>query len=57
MLIEHLKEAWRRGFRFGVVEGKAQARSQCDVCPARWADGQPALISGVDLMRRPAIEN
>lgn len=50
---DELLEVWYMGYQ----QGKADARNQCDVCPARLADGLPVLVHGADVIRRPAIEN
>lgn len=50
---QEMLEVWHMAYR----QGKADARSQCDVCPARRADGLPVLVHGADVIRRPAIEN
>ena len=44
-------------WRMAYLQGLADARCQCDVCPSRGQQGLPVLVSGADLMRRPAIEN
>ena len=48
-----VQQAWQIGYE----RGKADARCQCDVCPGRAWDGLPVLVSGRDIMRRPAVEN
>ena len=50
---DDLLQVWHMGYQ----QGKADARNRCDVCPARLEEGLPALVRGVDVMRRPAIEN
>jgi len=44
-------------YRNAYQDGVDAARSRCDICPARAEAGQPALVSGYDLLLRHGIEN
>jgi hypothetical protein len=52
-----MDEQDRKLYQIAFEDGRQFARLRCDVCPARIEDGQPALITGRDLLLRSGIEN
>ncbi len=51
------KENREQLYRLAYQDGVRAARARCDVCPARCEDGEPALITGRDVLLRQGIEN